>query len=409
MRSRILSFLVVVAFLSLGLRTNAQTNPQKDKIPATISGDVRTELEKLLSSELAQRLEGAYNLGNMGEKAAPAIPFLIATFDDYQGMTEVGESLLKYFEKDDVFMVFGGKANTINPVQMVVTAALGKIGMPAIEPLMAALRKADPTNLPFAYIAKSLARMQDPQTTKLLLGLLTDPNEHKRSRAAEALRHSKDPNVVDPLIAALKDQNSNVKSNAALSLKKITGQNFGEDAAKWEESRAKNKPKQAHARKPSIESATNREFELKCQIISASRVNKVEGAFASWTAKDPKVASGVILLVKLTYPPHMKELLTGELALQYKFETEVQTAPSLGVNPRAPGANRGAAEDNLFWILHATSTYKVPLEGEGFDGVASEEQIRFLFQAPIQVTEASLIYQGSACGNSVKISKVSPG
>ena len=79
-------------------------------------------------------------------------------------MTEVDGSLLKYFEKDDAFLVFGGKANTLNPVQMVVTAALGKIGKAAIEP------KADPTNLPFAYIAESLARMPNnhPAGTRIV-------------------------------------------------------------------------------------------------------------------------------------------------------------------------------------------------------------------------------------------------
>ena len=185
-----------------------------------------------------------------------------------------------------------------------------------------------------------------------------------------------------------------MKSNAALSLKKITGRDFGEDATKWEDWRMQSKPKNAHA-----------VAELKCEIISVSRADKVEGAFASWTAKDPKVATGIILLVKLIYPPQIKELQTGELALQYKLNDQLQTAPSLGVNPRAPATSRAAAEDNLFWILHATSTYKVPLEGNGFDGVAGEEQMRFLFQAPIQVIEASLLYQGTPCGAAVKLPK----
>jgi hypothetical protein len=390
---------------ALAVSIPAKSNPQKGKIPASTPPEIRVELEKLLSSELPQRLEGAYNLGNMGAKAVLAIPFLIGVLHDNEGMVDVDEASLKFFEKDTTFMVFGGKAATINPMQIIVSVALAKIGKTAREPLRAELSKADPAMLPFAYFADSLVRMQDPDTTKMLIAMLSDSNRQKRYRIAEALRYSKDPASIDALITALKDQDSNVKSAAGNSLKRITGQDFGEDASKWEEWRGKNKPKQAHASKPSIESATNRESELKCQIISTSRVDKVEGGFASWTAKDPKVATGVILLVKLTYPPQMKELLTGELALQYKFENQLQTAPSLGVNPRPPSANRGAAEDNLFWILHATSTYKVTLEGEGFDGLIGEEQMRFLFQAPIQVTEASVLYQGRACGVAVKISK----
>lgn len=38
---------------------------------------------------------------------------------------------------------------------------------------------------------------------------------------------------------------------------------------------------------------------LKCSVISAFRVENVEGGFASWTAKDRQVATRVILLVKL--------------------------------------------------------------------------------------------------------------
>jgi hypothetical protein len=275
MRSRTVFLLIVIATLSLGLTTYAQTNSQKDKIPATIPASVTTELEKLLSEALALRLEGAYNLGNMGEKAAPAIPFLISTFEDYDGMTEVDESLLKYFEKDATFMVFGGKANTINPVQMVVTVALAKIGKPAIEPLRSALSKADPTNLPFAYIVDSLTRMQDSATTKILIGMLSDPNRHKRFRIAEALRQSKDSAAIDALITALKDQDSGVKSAAALSLKRITGQNLGEDAANWEEWRAKNRPKHVDFSKSQLPHRCSSQFQVSMNMNRCrySRVN----------------------------------------------------------------------------------------------------------------------------------------
>lgn len=179
----------------------------------------------------------------MGEKAAPAIPFLLEVLQRYEGMVEVEEGSLKYFEKDAAFMVFGGKTNTINPVQMVASVALAKIGKPAIEPLRTALLKADPTELPFAFIVAALARMQDPTTTKMLHGMLSSENQHTRSRIVGALAYSKDPSSIDVLIQALKDQDSSVKSAAARSLKKITGQDLGEDVGKWEQWRAKNPAK----------------------------------------------------------------------------------------------------------------------------------------------------------------------
>lgn len=238
------ALLVVISVLALPLLVDGRRTPQKEKISPSVSADVRKELEKLLSSEQPQRLEGAYNLGNMGEKAASAIPFLVDVLQQNQGMVEVEKGSLKYFDKDTAFMVFGGKAATINPVQIVASDALVKIGKPAIQPLRAALSKADPAELPFAYVSEVLARMQDPATTKMLLGMLSDSNPHTRSGIADALGYSKDTATVDALIAALKDQDSGVKSSAAQSLKKITGQDYGEDASKWGEWRAKNKAKQ---------------------------------------------------------------------------------------------------------------------------------------------------------------------
>jgi hypothetical protein len=244
MKKMTMFLLVATSFLASGVFANPQASTQKEQTPSNISADLRTEIEKLDSPELSQRIEGAYNLGNMGESAAPAIPFLLQVLERNEGMVEVPKASLDYFEKDTAFLVFSGKAATINPAQIVASVALVKIGKPALGPLRAALLKADPTELPFAYVAEALTRMQDPTTTKMLLGMLSSENRHTRFRIAEALAHSKDPASVDALIGALKDQDSSVKSSAARSLKRITGQDFGEDAGKWQEWRAKNKPTQ---------------------------------------------------------------------------------------------------------------------------------------------------------------------
>lgn len=244
MKKMTMFLLVAISFLASGVFAIPQASTQKEQTPSDLPADLRTEIEKLRSPDLSQRIEGAYNLGKMGERAAPVVPFLLQVLERNEGMEEVPRASLDYFEKDTAFLVFGGKAATINPVQIVASVALAKIGKPALEPLRAALLKADPTELPFAYVAEALARMQDPTTTKMLHGMLSSENRHMRFRVAEALAHSKDPASVDALIGALKDQDSSVKSSAARSLKRITGQDFGEDAGKWQEWRAKNKPTQ---------------------------------------------------------------------------------------------------------------------------------------------------------------------
>lgn len=244
MKKTLLTFVAVTTLLTASLWANAQTSSEKLSIPSGASPELKKELEKLLSSELPRRLEGAYNIGNMREQAVLAIPILMELLKGYDGMVEIDEASLKYFEKDTAFLIVGNRANTINPVHILLTDALGKIGKPAIEPLRAALPKADPKELYFPYVAEALAKTQDPEATRMLLDLLSTGDANARFRIAGALRHSNDPASVDALIQALKDKDKEVRSTAARSLKKITSQAFGEDAGKWEEWRAKNKASQ---------------------------------------------------------------------------------------------------------------------------------------------------------------------
>lgn len=234
-------YLISGGVLSLALLAEAQTGarPRTAAAAKAIPADVQSELDRLRSADRSSRIQGAYQLGEMGERAAPAIPLLIETLGQREGMVDVAEESLKYFEKDASFMVFGGKAATINPVNMVATVALSKIGKPAIGPLRKALATAEPRELPFAYFADALAGIQDPVVTKELLGMLGSENPYARSRIASALARSKDPASIDALIGALKDPEKDVRETAARSLQKISGQDFGEDAAKWQEWRAR--------------------------------------------------------------------------------------------------------------------------------------------------------------------------
>jgi hypothetical protein len=241
MREIGLSFLTVASLLVAPGLARAQANSEKGTVRAGVSPELRKELEQLMSSELPRRLEAAYNIGLMGEKAAAAIPTLIEVLKGYEGMKEVDEVSLGYFDKTTAFMVFEGKANTINPVHILVTDALGKIGKAAIEPLRASLLDADPKELLFPYLADALAKMQIPEATAILLPILSGGDTTARFRIAGSLRYSKDAASVDALFQALRDSDKEVRSTAARSLGRITGQSFGEDVKKWEEWRAKGK------------------------------------------------------------------------------------------------------------------------------------------------------------------------
>jgi HEAT repeat protein len=88
-----------------------------------------------------------------------------------------------------------------NAVRIAVVDALVKIGSPAVKPLISSLKEKDPM-------------VRDPVVW--ILGKIGD----KRA--------------VEPLIQILKDENQYVREGAARALKRITGQDFGEDAEKWQ-------------------------------------------------------------------------------------------------------------------------------------------------------------------------------
>ena len=76
-------------------------------------------------------------------------------------------------------------------------------------------------------------KLGDTQKIEFLITALKDKDVIVRRAAAWALRKLKDPRAVEPLIPALKDEYSWVREAAAEALEEITGEDFGEDEAKW--------------------------------------------------------------------------------------------------------------------------------------------------------------------------------
>ena len=110
--------------------------------------------------------------------------------------------------------------------------ALGKIGDErAVEPLKQALK--DKSKDVQIWAAFGLYKLGDTQKIEFLITALKDEDSNVRKNAAEALGKIKDPRAIEPLIGALKDEKSIVKGAAAKALLEITGEDFGEDEAKW--------------------------------------------------------------------------------------------------------------------------------------------------------------------------------
>ena len=71
--------LLTVSLLVTGLWAYAQSRAPRERIPVDISAQLRTEIEKLYSSDKKEQAEAFMKLRYMGMRgeAAPAIPFLV--------------------------------------------------------------------------------------------------------------------------------------------------------------------------------------------------------------------------------------------------------------------------------------------------------------------------------------------
>jgi len=66
-----------------------------------------------------------------------------------------------------------------------------------------------------------------------IIATLKDEDGDVRRVAVWALEELKDLRAVEPLISALKDEDMRIRFWAVKALEKITGEDFGEDEAKW--------------------------------------------------------------------------------------------------------------------------------------------------------------------------------
>lgn len=117
-------------------------------------------------------------------------------------------------------------------VRNTVVEALMEIKDPrVVEPLISALKDKDVSVRSNAE--RALVKIGKP-TVDLLIAVLMDTNADIRRRATYVLADIKDPRAIGPLIVVLQDNDKDVQLAATYALQQITGQDFGEDPAKWQ-------------------------------------------------------------------------------------------------------------------------------------------------------------------------------
>jgi len=195
------------------------------EIPAGIAPDVKVEIARLVSSDPGTRAEGVKKLKEMGVKAAPAIPYLLANVIRSGDAGPLPATVVE---------VHAGPNDT--------AVAVEQLGLPVLASFVRELREGDAAE---KRQEKREEKREEKQETSKPSGLfagrvigrriarLKDDNPHVRQRAATTLGAMKDPRAVPPLIDALRDSDAQVQENAAEALKDITGKDYGKSKLRW--------------------------------------------------------------------------------------------------------------------------------------------------------------------------------
>jgi hypothetical protein len=168
-----------------------------------LTGAVGQQVRALYSASATLRAEAAYRLGQMGQEAVPCIPYLMGLLgDDAPCYPDVIPDI---------------EAGTFPGIE--AAKALGRIGEPAIQPLVGALVR---SQCPVAreHTALALARIGAPAVDPLI-PVLKDGRMGLRRAAASVLGEIGDERAVEALVGALTDSSSLVGTAAAEALGKI--------------------------------------------------------------------------------------------------------------------------------------------------------------------------------------------
>jgi HEAT repeat protein len=120
---------VALCIIGAELMGFAQANISKENIPSNIPSDVMEKIESLYSSDAVKRAKAAFDLGETGLAAIPAIQPLIANLGDDGHMVS--------------FKLVKDLGYEVTTPAAEAAIALVKIGRPAVEPLITTLRHED--------------------------------------------------------------------------------------------------------------------------------------------------------------------------------------------------------------------------------------------------------------------------
>ena len=177
----------------------AEPDIPEAQIPKDASETVQRLLRELYSGKPITRWHAATRLGEIGKRAAVAVPFLVSMLDD------------------DSDVDFDDEGEFSDQVGDCVAEALGAIGKPAIDALVPLLKHEDSTLRRRSVSA--LGGMECPERLEHLLAALQDKDEDVRAETMWALYGAPLDAVYDHIIAGLKDEAVRVRFGATSILR----------------------------------------------------------------------------------------------------------------------------------------------------------------------------------------------
>lgn len=219
----------LVAVCCVVSKTYAQPEIPKEQIPTNISSKVRHQIERLYSTSANERRLAMTELGKMGTSASEAIPFAVEMLADTGSY--IGNETTKCLGKigkpavEPVISVLASEADVRTKCKAATTLGYLKDER-AVKPLVEAALDDSNRGAGFLYAAAvALTEVNSPRTTEMLIAALAENRLLVRNNAAYILSHTKDTKAVDSLMKALQDETQKTRNIGAFEFGEITDYN----------------------------------------------------------------------------------------------------------------------------------------------------------------------------------------
>lgn len=184
--------------------TNIQPSSGVKHTPSDIDPSLQAIIGNLSSPDPSERVKAVRALRTIAQQAVPAIPYLIDMLGDTESVTSYTGSV---------------PALPTSAAKEALTL-LVRIGKPAVEPLISALR--DMNSEVRKNAAEALGQMGDARAIEPLIKILRDDNDtNARKIAIEALGNIHDARAVEPLLGSLSDRRTVIQNASFDALVKL--------------------------------------------------------------------------------------------------------------------------------------------------------------------------------------------